>query len=193
MLASINPLGERARGNRWGSTVAAFTAGALVVAAAIGAVLGGLGSLAHASAAARLTALGVAAVAAALVDLSRPGAVPSSSRQVDERWLGVYRGWVYGAGFGAQLGAGVVTVITSAMVYAWLVAAALAGSVLAGAVVGAAFALGRAVPFALVRRARRPEDLRARLRLVMGWARPGRVIAAGASLALGAGCLAARW
>jgi cytochrome c biogenesis protein CcdA len=193
MLASINPLGERARGNRWGWTVAAFTAGALAVAAAIGAVLGGLGSLAHASAAVRLTGLGAAAVSAALVDLGRPGAVPTSHRQVDERWLGVYRGWVYGVGFGAQLGAGVVTVITSAMVYAWLVAAALAGSALAGAAVGAAFAVGRAAPFALVRRVRQPEDLRARLRLVMGWARPGRVIAAGASLAVGAGCLAARW
>jgi hypothetical protein len=31
---------------------------------------------------------------------------PSWQRQVDERWLTTYRGWVYGAGFGFQLGAG---------------------------------------------------------------------------------------
>jgi len=193
MLASINPLGERARGNRWGSTVTAFTAGALAAASAVGALLGWAGALAHASGEARLTALGAAAIAAAVVDLGRPAAVPTSRRQVDERWLGRYRGWVYGAGFGAQLGAGVATVITSAMVYAWLAAALLAGSAAGGAVVGAAFAVGRSAPFGLVRRAGRPEELRDRMRLVLRWARPGRVVAAGASLAVGAGCLVARW
>ena len=34
---------------------------------------------------------------------------------VHEQWLTRYRGWVYGVGFGAQLGFGLVTIITSAM------------------------------------------------------------------------------
>jgi|SRR5579862_138073 len=193
MLASINPLGERARGNRWWVTVAAFTVGAVAAASLIGALLGGLGSLAGLSRAVRLPALGTVALAAGVADLVSPRAVPTSRRQVDERWVGAFRGWVYGAGFGAQLGAGVMTVVTSALVYAWLAAAALVASPGGGALVGAAFAAGRAAPFALVRRAVRPEELRARLRLLAGWAGRGRLAAAGASLAVGAGCLVARW
>src|SRR5579862_1266124 len=164
MLASINPLGERARGNRWGWTVAAFTAGAVAAAASVGAALGAVGSLAGGRASARLVVLGAVAIVAGTVDAVRPQAVPTPRRQVDERWLGRFRGWVYGAGFGAQLGVGVVTVVTTAMVYAWLVAAAVAGSAWAGALVGAAFGAGRSVPFGLVRQVHRPDDLRARLR-----------------------------
>jgi len=193
MLASINPLGERARGNTWGWTVAAFSAAAVAAGAALGAALGALGSLAGGLPTLRLTLLGAAAVAAGLVDVARPRAVPTTRRQVDDRWLVRFRGWVYGAGFGAQLGAGVVTVVTSALVYAWLVAAAVAGSAWAGAAVGAAFGAGRSLPFALVRRVRRPEELRARLRAAAAWAGPGRFVAAGASVAVGAGCLVARW
>jgi hypothetical protein len=193
MLASINPLGERARGNRWGTTVAAFTLGALVAAAAFGAVLGGLGSLPGLPAAARLTSLGAVALVAGLAELVAPRRVPSSRRQVDERWVGALRGWVYGAAFGAQLGVGVATVVTSALVYAWLAAVVLTGSVRGGALIGAAFALGRSVPFVFVRRAERPEELRARLRLLTSWAVTGRLAAAGASLVVGAGCLVARW
>jgi hypothetical protein len=174
-------------------TVAAFTVGAVAAASAAGAALGGLGSLLGAASGARLVVLGAVALVAGLADLAIPTAVPTSRRQVDERWLGVFRGWVYGAGFGAQLGVGVVTVVTSALVYAWLAAAVLAASPLGGALVGAAFGLGRAAPFAVVRRVARPDELRARLRLVTRWAQPGRVAAAGASLALGAGCLVARW
>ena len=32
-------------------------------------------------------------------------------------WLGRYRSWVYGLGFGVQLGAGVTTVVVSSAVY----------------------------------------------------------------------------
>jgi hypothetical protein len=193
MLASINPLGERARGNRWGTTVAAFTVGAVGAAAAVGGLLGGAGALAGPSARWRLTAIGAAALLAAAADLLAPGVVPTWRRQVDERWVGALRGWVYGLGFGAQLGVGVVTVVTSALVYAWLAAAVLAGSAPAGAVVGAAFALGRAAPFALVRGVSGPAELRARLRAVLRWEVPGRAAAAGASLAVAAGCLVVRW
>jgi len=193
MLASINPLGERARGNRWGMTIAAFTVGAVGAAAALGAVLGGAGAVAGLREPQRLTAIGAVALVAGAVDLVAPGTVPTSRRQVNERWVGALRGWVYGVGFGAQLGVGVVTVVTSALVYAWVAAAVLVGSAPAGAGVGAAFALGRAAPFALVRGVSGPAELRARLRAALRWGGPGRVGAAGASLAVAAGCLVARW
>ena len=45
MLASITPLGERARGSRWGLTVGFFLAGSTLAAAAAGAVAGELGHL----------------------------------------------------------------------------------------------------------------------------------------------------
>src|SRR5205823_341731 len=40
MLASIHPLGERARGRRWGITVSAFIAGAGAAGASAGGLLG---------------------------------------------------------------------------------------------------------------------------------------------------------
>src|ERR1700682_4900336 len=112
MLASINPLGERARGNRGAWTVAAYTGAAVAAAATVGAVLGGLGGLGAAVVGAGWSAavLGLVAIGAGLVDLVVPGRLLTSRRQVDEDWMVRYRGWVYGAGFGAQLGAGVVTV-----------------------------------------------------------------------------------
>ena len=49
------------------------------------------------------------------VDLSNR-TVPGPRRQVDERWLDRYRGWVYGVGYGSQLGLGIVTVVIVAFV-----------------------------------------------------------------------------
>src|SRR5437867_2391132 len=45
MLASITPLGERARGSRWGLTAGFFLAGSTLAGAAAGAVTGELGHL----------------------------------------------------------------------------------------------------------------------------------------------------
>ena len=58
--------------------------------------------------------------------------VPGPRRQVNERWLDEYRGWVYGLGFGAQLGLGVTTIVTSAATYVALFAALLSGTPAAG-------------------------------------------------------------
>ena len=103
MLASIHPLGERARGQSFVVTVAAYTVGSVVAAAALGAVLGALGAAvvrrrrrrASGSASSR-----GAAVLAALVDRSGRR-IPSWHRQVNEDWLTEYRGWVYGLGLRA--------------------------------------------------------------------------------------------
>jgi hypothetical protein len=133
MLASITPLGERGRHSNWWVTVTAFLIGSTAAAAATGAVLGALGSLVLPSHP-RLAVL-VAAIAVAAVVDGLPRAVPGPRRQVDERWLDRYRGWVYGAGFGAQLGLGVTTIVSSAATYVALLAAFLTASAPAGAIV----------------------------------------------------------
>ncbi len=141
MLSSITPLGERSRQRRWGWTVALLMAGAVVGGATTGALAGALGRLVSGKPApAWVSALVL--VTAGIFELTGRR-VPSHRRQVDEDWLGRYRGWVVGGGFGLQLGTGLSTVVTSLTVYALFVVALLAASPVLGATVGAAFGLGR--------------------------------------------------
>jgi hypothetical protein len=153
MLASIHPLGERARGNRWGLTVASYLAGSLSGGAALGALVGSAGLRAPAVMIAGLC------IAAAAVDASGRR-LPGFRRQVDENWLPRYRGWVYGMGFGFQLGLGLVTIVTTAAVYLTFALALLSGSAAAGALIGAAFGVARALPLLALARVDRPARLR---------------------------------
>lgn len=161
MLTSITPLGERGRGNRWAVTTTAYAAGCLLGGATTGLVLGAVGSLLPALPA--LLLAGVVCLLAAAADL---GAVvtgrrlPGGRRQVDEDWLSRYRGWVYGAGFGYQLGLGVVTVVTSAATYAVLALALLTQSPVGGLLVGAVFGVARAVPALLLGRSHSHDEIR---------------------------------
>jgi sulfite exporter TauE/SafE len=168
MLASIHPLGERARDRRWGVTVGAYLLGSTVAAALLGAVLGGVGALLPLTA--RSTAVLVAG-AGALALAADLGAfpLPTVHRQVDKDWLDRYRGWVVGVGFGFQLGLGVVTIVNTAAVYLALALALLTGSVAAGAVVGTTFGLVRALVILVVGGVRRPDQLRLALRRVQAW------------------------
>ncbi len=158
MLTSITPLGERGRGNRWAVTTTAYAAGCLLGGATTGVVLGALGAVLPDLPA--LLLAGLVCLLAAAVDLA-PVRVPSGRRQVDEDWLTRYRGWVYGLGFGYQLGLGVVTVVTSAATYALLALALLTQSAAAGLLLGAVFGLTRALPALRLRRATSTADLRA--------------------------------
>jgi len=142
MLGSITPLGERGRGSRWGVTVTAYLFGSVAGGAAFGAALGWIGSPLDLSPNARLALLGVAIVIGIAFDLGVGGLrLPSTHRQVDEAWRASYRGWVWGLTFGAQLALGVITVVTTALVYVTWLGAGLAGSLGAGALVGSAFGL----------------------------------------------------
>jgi hypothetical protein len=137
MLASITPLGERGRRSRWTITVSAFLIGATAAGALAGALLGGAGAVLLPAAFgvhARLVVVAVALAAAIGLDL-RSRAVPGPRRQVNERWLQSYRGWVYGAGYGAQLGLGLTTVVASAATYVAVVAAVLTAHVGSGAAI----------------------------------------------------------
>src|SRR3954447_7454341 len=163
MLASISPLGERARSSRWGVTVTAYVLGSVLGGAALGLLAAALGSLLPSSWHGSPTADGLVA-ALLLAGLALDSGVgrlrlPTWRRQVDEAWLGRYRGWVYGAGFGLQLGLGVVTIVTSSTVYATVVLAAVTGSVGAGALVGAVFGVVRSLPVLALRRVEDRADL----------------------------------
>jgi len=163
MLASITPLGERGRRSRWGITVSAFLLGATLAGAAEGAVLGLLGSAVLGdgiSARARLLVLVGGLVLAVLLELALP-AVPGPNRQVNERWLDEFRGWVYGFGFGAQLGLGITTVVTSAATYVAMLVAFLAADPGWGALVLGVFGAIRGATPLLAARVQGPEQLRA--------------------------------
>ena len=171
MLASIHPLGERARGQRFSVTVVALTIGSIGGGAILGALLGGLGSFigGSGSVAIRAAVLAVAAVIAVAVDGRRNGSVPSWHRQVNEDWLGRYRGWVYGFGFGAQLGVGVLTIVTTAAVYVTWIAAAMTASPGRGLLVGARFGLARSFPLFASISLVTPDAIAARVRRLEGW------------------------
>ena len=154
MLASITPLGERGRQSTWGTTVTAFALGASATGMAAGAGLGELGTRIiprGVGAEPRLGVLVVALLGALVLD-TFPRAVPGPSRQVNHSWLDEYRGWVYGLGYGAQLGLGATTVVTSAGTYAALVAALLSGSALSGALIFGCYGAVRGItPLAAAR------------------------------------------
>ena len=125
MLTSITPLGERGRGNRWVTTSAWLIFGHVVGGFALGLLLAGVGALfafagVELGRATSIAVVSVVLLASALFDLGG-GRMPGR-RQVDERWLTKYRGWVYGLGFGAQLGFGFVTVVNTAVFVAVCVA-----------------------------------------------------------------------
>ena len=151
MLASITPLGERGRNGSWGLTTSFYLVGSVVGGAAIGALAGAVGWMllfvARPPSAAVLAIVLVLVVATAAMDLGLlPLRLPSVRRQVDRTWLDRYRGWVYGLGFGLQLGLGVTTIISTASVYLVIAIALLSGSPVPGALIGASFGLARGLP-----------------------------------------------
>jgi len=173
MLSSITPLGERGRHRRWGATAALYVTGSVLGGAALGGLLGGLGGMV-----ARLwwpgwgsLALLVAAACLLAVAVDLGGLrLPTIRRQVNEDWLGTYRGWVIGLGFGFQLGLGVVTIVTTAAVYLTLTLSLLSASPTAGLAIGATFALVRALPVLALGGVTTPQRLLRAHHLVSAWA-----------------------
>jgi hypothetical protein len=160
MLASITPLGERGRQSTWGVTVGSFMLAAVGAGLLVGALLGLAGSLLVSGIAlrTRLAILAGAALLAFALDVSTR-AVPGPRRQVDERWRTRYRGWVWGGGYGAQLGVGVSTVVQSAATYLALCAALLAAGAARGALIVGVFGLVRGLQPLATWDVRRPEAL----------------------------------
>jgi hypothetical protein len=163
MLASISPLGERARQQRYAITVTAYVVASTLAGALLGGVLGAVGAP-FAGTPAAIAVLAALAIAGLLLDGHVFGwRVPGPRRQVNEDWLATYRGWVYGAGYGAQLGLGVTTIITSSVTWVALACAAAAGSWAGGMIVGIAFGLTRALTILLTAHVRDATTLRVTL------------------------------
>src|SRR3954466_13071490 len=174
MLASITPLGEQGRRRRWGRTVTAVAVASILGGAVTGlaAVALGLLLLGDVSWDGRIGF--VAALLALGLVLDLVGKVPGPRRQVDESWLDRYRGWVYGAGFGFQLGAGVVTIVTNSAVYVVLGAAMATASPVAGLAVGAAAGLLRGATILAGAGLRTPDQLVRFHARMTSWREPAR-------------------
>lgn len=195
MLSSISPVGEATRGQRWWLTAAAHGLASAAGGATAGAAAGGAGWVAglvvDLSVPARLWLLAAAALLGAAVDRGWiPVGLPTTHRQVDERWLDRYRGWVYGAGYGFQLGLGVVTVVPGSVTYVMLTAAAATAAPDRGALIGLVFGAVRALPLLASRPVRTPAALR-RLHRRLADARPAAAaLTPGLQAAAGLGALA---
>jgi hypothetical protein len=190
MLSSITPLGERARRYSYGGTAAWFVAGAVLGGATLG-----LGAAALAAAVAALdlapaTALAVAALLAAVAAASdaRVGGfqLPGHRRQVDEVWLDRYRSWVYGGGFGWQIGVGLATFIVTACVYLTVALAALTASPLTAFLVCTGFGLVRGLAVLLSRGVTTAERMQAMHRRFDELSAPSRRLTIVAQLVLAA-------
>ncbi len=155
MLATVTPLAERARGHRYRSTATWFVAGGTVGGATLGLVMAALalGVRAAAPSAVILAAIACTAALVAAASDARLGGfhLPFHSRQVNERWLDQFRPWVYGAGFGWQIGAGLVTYIKTAALYLMIVLAALTASPVTALAIGVLFGLVRGLAVLLGR------------------------------------------
>jgi len=165
MLSSITPVSERAKGNSYRSTAAWFVLGSTLGGATLGTAMAAAAAAAH-----RLglspTGTGTLAVAAALVSAGSDAGVfgfrvPIHRRQVNERWLDRYRPWVYGAGFGWQIGSGLSTYITTAAVYLMVVLGALTANPAVALGVATGFGTLRGLAVLLTRRLTTPTGLRA--------------------------------
>jgi hypothetical protein len=163
MLSSITPLAEHGRGHRYRTTACWFVAGSIVGGTSLGLVTAlvaaGIGAAGLSSMTLGTLAL-IACLVAAASDASTIGfRLPVHHRQVNERWLDQFRPWVYGAGFGWQIGAGVATYIKTSAVYLMIALSVFAGDPWLAVGVGALFGLVRGLAVFLGRRITTPAAL----------------------------------
>jgi hypothetical protein len=194
MLSTITPLGEAGRRHRYGSTAAWFIAGAVLGGATLGLGAAGLAAAVGAFDLSPTAALGAAAVLAGVTvasDLNAGGfRLPSHTRQVNESWLDEFRSWVYGGGFGWQIGVGLATYVTTAAVYLMLALAALTGAPGVAFAIVTGFGLVRGLAVLLGRRLTTPERLlvlHRRLEELLPTAQRAIVLVQAAVLAVAAG------
>ena len=161
MLATITPLAESGRGHRYRSTAAWFVIGSTLGGATLGGVMAAMAVFGRALPTAWLLPLGLCATLVTLAgELGVFGfRLPIHRRQVNERWLDQFRPWVYGAGFGWQIGSGLATYVVTPAVYLMIVLVALSGAPLAALAVGTGFGLVRGLTVLLGRRITDPVSL----------------------------------
>jgi hypothetical protein len=199
MLSSITPFGERSRGHRYRVTAGWFVAGAILGGACLGAVAAGLAAVvsvwhpaAHPGWVAGIVAL--VAGAAAAIDIGIFGdVIPIWRRQVNDAWLSRYRSWVYGGGFGWQLGVGLATYIMTAAVFAVPLLAAVTGDPPVALLICMLYGLVRGLAVLLTSRAASPAQLRALHRRFAELGPVARLAVIAVELAVAAAVLLAVW
>jgi hypothetical protein len=134
-------------------------------------VLGAVVALAAAALAALVSTIGVsktvaAGIAAGLALLAAASDLhvlgfgpPFFQRQVNETWLPKYRSWLYGLGFGWQIGAGLTTYIMTTAVLLTIALGALTASPLAGFAIGVLFGTTRGLAVLLAAKIDTPAAL----------------------------------
>ncbi len=166
MLSTITPFGERSRGHRYASTASWFVVGSVLGGLTLGGLAAGLaiaagGTGVSSDPAWLASAVAVAAGAAAAIDADVFGQViPIWRRQVNDQWLARYRSWVYGVGFGWQIGVGVATYIMTAAVFLVVFLAAASRSAADALALCGLFGLSRGLAVFLTAKVDSPAQLR---------------------------------
>jgi hypothetical protein len=166
MLSTITPFAERSRGHRYAVTAAWFVAGSVLGGITLGGLAAGLGTAIAATGVSADSAwlAGIVALAAAVtaaVDADVFGKViPIWRRQVNDQWLARYRSWVYGLGFGWQIGVGIATYVMTAAVFLLVLMGATTISPVDAVALGVLFGLVRGLAVLLTARADTPARLR---------------------------------
>ena len=194
MLSTITPIADRGRNHRYYSTAAWFVLGAVLGEATLGLGTALLALGAGALDLSATEALGLSAMLAAVsiaCDLKLGGfRLSSHTRQVNEAWLDQFRSWVYGSGFGWQIGVGLATYVTTSAVYLMIAMAALTSSPVVAFAVATGFGLVRGLAVFVGRHVTTPERLMAlhrRLDELLPTAQRAVVLVQAAVLAVAAG------
>jgi hypothetical protein len=191
MLSQITPVAEAGRRQRFGRTAAWFIFGAVAGGLTLGGVAAGLAAVVATADLTESAALAIAAgvtLASATIDSGVLGvAPPFFRRQVNEYWLSTYRAWVYGTGFGWQIGVGLATYIMTAAVVLIMLLGALTGSPWAALALGGLFGLIRGLAVLLGARVRTIPDLHAFHRRFDATAEPVRQAVIAIQLLVGIG------
>ena len=197
MLSQLTPVGEASRGYHYRTTATWFVLGAVVGGATLGAVMAALAAAVSAIGATSTALLGIAAGLAllgAVLDSGVLGVMPPFfKRQVNEYWLSKYRAWVYGSGFGWQIGAGVTTYIMTAAVFVTIAFGALTAGPIAALALGVFFGFVRGLAVLLTARSRSTSELFALHRRFDALGEPVRRAVIGVQLAVAAVAAGAAW
>jgi hypothetical protein len=188
MLSQITPLAEAGRGQKFARTATWFIAGATLGGFTLGAAMAGAAAALAASGLGHTTALTLimgAALLGAAVDARVLGfGPPFLTRQVNDAWLSKYRPWVYGGGFGWQIGAGVTTYVMTAAVPLMILVGALSASPWTALMIALTFGFARGLAVLLGARLRTPAALHQFHRRFDAWSEPVRRAVIGLQLAV---------
>jgi MFS family permease len=147
MLSTITPVAEAGRGHSFRSTSTWFVIGSVAGGLTLGFLTAGFATLVARLETTPGQALWIVALASLLAATSDGRLagfhIPGHDRQVNERWLDRYRSWVYGAGFGWQIGVGLATYIMTSALYLLILIGGLTAEPVVAIALGALFGLVR--------------------------------------------------